>query len=611
MNTNPRRASAVLGLLASTVLMLGATQCDFLLPAIVITSPEQGTFTTDNSIQVQGQVINVDLGVVTDVRVNGVSVALGSKGEFSAVVAPSVGAISTPIVAELELTDGPLWRDRVTVVNGESIADGALSPMGLALRLNDSGLDDLEATVASLIDLDVAALLPPGTVLLDDCFIEVFGLCLGDARASVDSPAPTFSNFEVNLDAVTNAVNGGILISDIEIRLDIDGSGLVPDCGLRLNAQLTTIDGTYTLQPASPDPSSVDVNQSGDVGVNFSGFDQTFTSGLCDDFLIGDIIELIIGDIEPEVRDGLRAFLADPDGGGTLDSPIADAVEVALADIEITGPIGTAIGVGLEAPLFDVFEDNDGITLDSDALVIASMPDPMAIDLTASYHVPEPFPPFGATTPGGVPYDLALCISTSAFNQLLKAEVESGLLIASLTELDLGDGPLPITASLLGLFIPELGNLDPDTPLRVNITPVLAPVITGNTGANGEIAELRLPELRLSLTNDAGTLVYLDIAADAVVGLNATFDETTSSLSFVLGELDPNLIGIDVLYNLIATDEFLLTALLQVLVPVIFPSLADSLGSFPIPDLLGLQLEFVELTRNGQFMSLFVNTTVP
>ncbi|MDH3588767.1 MAG: hypothetical protein OEQ74_05125 [Gammaproteobacteria bacterium] len=604
------RILRVIGLLAATSILLGAIQCDLVLPTIVITSPGQGIFTTDNSILVEGDVVNVDLSLVVDVRVNGASVALGKKGHFSTVVTVTPGSVSFPIVAELELQSGPIWRDRVTAVIGEVVADGDFSPMGLALRLNDSGLDDLETIVADQIDLDIATLLPPGTVLVDECFSELFGLCLGDARASVDNPPPTFTDFSIDLDSVTNAVDGEMLITDIEVHLYIDGTGVVPDCGLRLNAQATIIDGNYALQPASPVPTSVDVNQNGAVSVSFSSFDQTFTSGICDVPLIGDVIQLIIGDVEPAVRDGLRDFLADPDGSGPLDSPIADAVEVALAGIEITGPVGSAIGVGLEAPLFDVFEDSDGVTLDADALVIASMPDADAVDLAGSYHVPEAFPPFGALTPGGLAYDLALCISTSAFNQLLKAEVESGLLIASLSELDLGNGPVPITSGLLGLFIPELNSLGPGTPLRINIRPVLAPVITGNTGPNGEIAELLVPELRISLTTVDG-FVYLDIAVDTVVGLGAGFDPLTGSLSFLLGELDPANININVLYNFVGTNEVLLEGLLQVVVPLIFPSLAGSLNSFPIPALLGLELNFVELSRNGQFMSLFLNTAVP
>lgn len=97
-----------------------------------------------------------------------------------------------------------------------------------------------------------------------------------------------------------------------------------------------------------------------------------------------------------------------------------------------------------------VDEDPTGLTIGTDARITASLPAPGAPDLFASYHVDEVFPTFPTATPlGGVPYELGLSIGTSAFNQLLKAEVESGLLATTITTLDLGAGPVPLTAGLL------------------------------------------------------------------------------------------------------------------------------------------------------------------
>jgi hypothetical protein len=46
-----------------------------------------------------------------------------------------------------------------------------------------------------------------------------------------------------------------------------------------------------------------------------------------------------------------------------------------------------------------------------------------------------------------------------------------------------------------------------------------------------------------------------------------------------------------------------------VVAPLLFPSLADSLGTFPLPGFLGLQLSLVEIGKLGEYMSLFVNLT--
>jgi hypothetical protein len=58
-------------------------------------------------------------------------------------------------------------------------------------------------------------------------------------------------------------------------------------------------------------------------------------------------------------------------------------------------------------------------------------------------------------TPGGLSYDLGIAMSTSAFNQLLKAQIEWGLLRIELDELAIGETTLPLTAGTLALLIPS------------------------------------------------------------------------------------------------------------------------------------------------------------
>jgi hypothetical protein len=389
----------------------------------------------------------------------------------------------------------------------------------------------------------------------------------------------------------------------------VDGvSGIAPDCGLRITADTTNIDGDYGLHPDPVDPSNIDVNQNGPVTVFFNGFDQEFTWGVCDFPLIGDLIQLIVGDLQPTVVDGLEDFLADPDGGGPADSPVADAVEVALAGIEIAGPIGQAIGVNLEAPLSGVLEDPSGITLDSDARVTAAAPDPLAPDLLASYHVDEAFPSYGPSTPGGgLPYGLGLSISSSAFNQLLKAEIESGLLRGALTEIDLGFGPIPINAGLLALFIPQFGSLPPTLPLVIEIAPGIAPVVTGNDGPFGELSEMVIPHLVLRIPNPSAPTPYVEFVIDVTIGLDVDF--LAGELQFLLGTLSTGLVSVSVTENSINANETSLVNVVLTLAPILFPSLADSLGTFPLPDFLGLQLSLVEIGKLGEYMSLFVNLT--
>jgi hypothetical protein len=625
--TRPPRhqTTLVVALLLSSALTLGG-RCGGPKPNISITSPGHGVFVTAPSVLVTGTMQGVPVANA-EVKVNGVVVPIQPDRTFSTTVTLDAGIVFNPVFAELtNLNSGVVVKaTRIVVIAGESVADGAASEDSVALRLNDSGLDVLESDVAGLVDLDLATLLPVGEPVISDfCAIDGGFLgCLGRVDVKIASPPPSFTEpFALDVDSMASFAAGDITLLDLRVDTDIVGSGLAPSCGLRLTADQLDILGDYALEPDSVDPSNVDVNQLGAPGIVFAGFQDEFTSGLCDFPLIGDLIQLIIGDIQPTVTSGLVTFLSDPDGGGPLDAPIADGIETALADISIAGSIGESLGVVLEAPLFKVEEDPDGITLGSDGAIYADFgtgpsqcdPPPGTPDLAASLHIPEAFPTFGATTPGGgVPYGLGICVSSSAFNQLLKAEVECGLLQITLTEIDLfGTGLQPVTAGLLSLIVPEFGSLDPNLLMRIELRPTLAPIITGTPGPLGEIAELRVGGLAIDvLGNEAPALDRLFIGGQ--IDFRAGLD-----FSFVAGELIPSIasvqssdIKVDLTTNLIHTDAAFVEFALQQLLPLLLPSLGNTLGAFPLPSFLGLELQSVAVEQNGEFLSIFVDLVAP
>lgn len=604
---------------AAALYTLGAA-CGNTVPQITITSPAHGTFTTAASVTVTGTVANVQ-AANTEVRVNGVVVPLtGSSWTYNMPI--NAAAILNPIYAEARnlVTGQVIARTRHMVVRGSSVADGSFSLNGVALRLGDTGLDQLEPIIASGVTINPATLLPVGSVVVSNyCAIPgPFGSCLGRITARVANPPPSITGFAIDTDSMTNFVRGDVDVANLRIQLDLDGSGIAPDCGLRLQAANTQILGDYALSPASPDPSNVDVNLQGSTTVSFTSFQQTFTSGLCDFPLIGDLIQLIVGNVEPTVRTGFQDALKDPDGAGPLDAPVADAIEVALADISITGPIGEALAVHFESPLFAVTEDNAGVTLGSDARITSSIgtgpgqcsPPFGTPDLNASYHVSEAFPSFGATTPSGLPYHIAVSISTSAFNQLMKAQIECGLLRTSLTEIDLGTGLQPLTAGTLLLFLPTLSGFDPATPMRIDLKPTLAPFMTGNGGPSGELGELRIAQLELEVHIDDGmhpgnSGLIIKGAIDARAGLDLAFDSVTSQLTFTVGSVSD--LTIAFLKNNVGANEGGVASVLSFILPDLLPALGDGLGAFPLPEFFGLQLEGVQVTRTGQFYSLYAN----
>ena len=604
-----------------SLVVVAASGCSD-LPAIVILSPTHGSFTTAPMATVSGLVINMDTADAA-LTVDGTSVSVDGAGMFTTTVPLDSAIVFNPI--DIQLTDtsnGFVTQDRVTVISGESIADGAYSLQSIALRINDSGLDTLETIVADLVDFDPADLVPVGTVVLNECVIfdPFFGFCLGSALVTIINPPPSASSFGIAMDSMIDFVAADVLVSDLEIHLNISGSGLVPSCPLDVNATTTDILGDYALEPDAVDPTTVDVNQLPGISVSFGNFSyQLF--GICDVPIIGDIIQLFLPDIESLFSQGFLDFLQDPDGTGPDDAPVADAIEVALQAIEISGPIGASLGVVLDTPIFDIPEDNQGLTIETDTRVTASIgtgpgqcdAPASAPDLLASLHVPTSFPSFGPNTPGGLPYELGICISTSAFNQLLRAQIECGLLQLELTEFDLGTGPLPLTAGLLSVLIPELSIFPASAPLLLRLEPTLAPVLTGNSGPAGELAELRVGHLKIELLDvtPGVTQPLLVVAIDFRAGLELQIDNATDQLAPTITSISPADVTVSIIDNLVQTNEATLQASLPLLLQVALPALGSSLGGFPVPSFLDLELDPVEISRNGEFMSIFADLRVP
>lgn len=588
---------------------------------LLIDAPANGTFTNASSVAVTGMANGAE--PVTSLTINGNSVLpLDPDNAYATTVPLSAVDIFNPIVAELTTQVGTILRDRVTQIVGDGIntgfvPDGQMAPQSIAMRFTDAGLQQIEPIVASLSGdaLDIETLLTSGNPVLDDeCVFEVAGLCWYFATVNIVEVG--FSSFELTFDAEASGSTAvDVTINDFFVDIDLhirDQVAVEFDCGLEITTNSTGIDGNYDMIPLAGNASKVDVNQVGNVAVTLAGFNHQFTSGLCNFPLIGDIIDAIVGgSIQGLVQGGFEDNLNDPDGAGPLDSPIAGGIEGALDGIDIAGPVGETIGVNLDAEFFAITEDANGISFNVDSSITAANPDPASPDIPASYSVAEAFPTFGNTTPvGGVPYGMALGISTTAFNMLLKAEIESGLLRSDITEFDLGGGPLPLTVGLIKAFIPELdGQFADSEPVVVQLRPVLAPIVTGAPGPLGELAEMRVSHLIVDMVVQNPDYLALRLAVDVALGIDLVASPT--GLGFSIGLPAAQDVNLDILENPLNSNEVVLQAFLSSFLPLAFPGLADALGGFPLPSFLGLELAPLEVSRAGEFMTIYANLTLP
>ena len=179
-------------------------------------------------------------------------------------------------------------------------------------------------------------------------------------------------------------------------------------------------------------------------------------------------------------------FPRDPDGAGPADSPIADAIETALSEISISGAVGDALSAHLTAPFTAINESSAGLDFRSNADFYttpgASPQDcaavPGAPRLPNTYDLPAPYTTPAGTTPSGQTYGLGLVISSSAFNQLLGAMTECGLLNQDMTTINLGGSDLPVTSTLLSVLVPQFATALPaNTPMIIRLDPTFGPFL--------------------------------------------------------------------------------------------------------------------------------------
>ena len=593
-----------------------------------IVSPKAGEFVAGDTVAVNGFLENMPITPSTKVLVNGVEAVINETDlTWSATVPLNQDAVFNRIVAEAQLLGTTLTRQQVTVIAVDNVTTGVTQEAervknALALRINNTGLDQIEPVVQELAgdSLDIGAIITDQNPLLNkECVIDFAGLCI--AKATVNAVDVGFGGFGLEASSTgAGSLDTTIGINDLFVEVELtvtDPTTLVAlTCGLEFMASAATIQADFDLGPAPGNPHQVDVNLSGGIDFALSQLETRFVSGLCDDPLIGDVVD-VIADllIDDLLATAFNDILRDPDGTGPLDSPIADAVEDTLKGITIGKDVGVAFGAAIDAPIVSIEEDGAGFGLLLDSAVTQPNPLSTAPDLPQSYAVlNEVVPSFAETTPSGQPYGLALGISASAMNQMLAALIEGGLLALDVEEAALPPlipEPAPLTVGLISILVgPEFraaGNTS--DPVVVQVRPTLAPVLTGKGGPGGEMFEIKLGGLEVSFTlpNDP-SFVPLSLNLSLTVGVNLVFNET--GLAFDIGTIATDEIDVYVSRNPIeANEEALVTKFKDPALLSLFTGPLSDAIQFPIPSLLGLDLAPVELARVGSWIALYTDLT--
>ena len=587
--------------------------------------PPEGTIVDAATVVVEGELPPEAVPGGT-VVVNDVTGTFTGTHTWTAEIPTSpVGYVTVVKAVYTEPEGGGRYVQRSAVINGPKVDDGEFSPDGVGMRFTNTGLAGLGPVINDLAgsSFDIS-----GMILAQDPLIPPTDAGLG---VTITGRAYEAGSSAVTIEAASTAsgVTTAVEVSDLYIGLDLQLSGLISGaCKLELNVPTTSIGATFDFQPDAAAPSKVDVNLVGAPTVATEGVAYQFISGVCDPStpLLGSIIDSQAGSaIEGTITSGFSTQLADPDGAGPADSPIADAIETALAQISIAGSVGDAVKATLNAPFTEITESGSAIDFRADADFASSfgtgpnqcVQPPHAPDFTSSFDVEGAYPTLGGTSPGGDPYGLGLVISSSAFNQLLSVMTECGLLNQDLTEIPLGGATLPVNSSVLAALVPEFGTkLPANTPMVVRIDPQAAPFLTdAAAGPGGETAELMLADVHVDFiqplpateTRPAAEVTWLSLAVDAPLGFDLAFDAANGVLAPTITPPAGSDVTTRVHANSVGADEAAVEAVFSNLFPTFVGGLSSSFSAFPLPGFLGLDLEVIEVARQGNSYVLYAN----
>ena len=572
-----------------------------------LTVNEKGVYTSSPTQLITGTVEVAAGDSLTSVTVNGNPATVDGK-TWSYELPLDGEAIFNSVNVEATFANGDVFRERRTVVYGDGttatiVPEGQVLNNAVGLRVNERSFTKLGPVIKSLTTIDTAAIAPPGTVILDECITSIV-VCTVYATATT-AAAPTLADFSVELDSNQGNVRAVVTLADLNVPLDVDARifGIPSNCALNVDAASVTIDGNYALSPDPVDPHNLDVNLVGATPtVTANDVDSDFTSGICSIPVIEQIVGLLLPDVTDLLETNLTTLLGDPDGAGAVDSPVADAIEAALDQVNIAGPIGESLGLNLDSTITAADEDTAGIDLRSTALFTSAGVVPEAPDLTGSVGFGDTLDAIGPDSPSGAPFDVAVGASITGFNQLLAGETERGLVNVDVSEL----GGQPVTLKSLFDTIGAGGIVTDDRPVVIQLRPEVAPVVTTADPPEGSLGEMRFNGYRVTVkTSDETQAVLMELVIDFTTGISLGLAD--DGLAFEFDQPAPENFSSDIVKNPLNLPDELVDQVFATLTPQVFDAVGDALPKFPLPQFVGLDLQLVEVARVGSGFVLYTD----
>ncbi len=583
--------------------------------AVEIRSPSHGSFVEQGatSLEVSGIVTAEALsGPNLSLAVNGQTVEVDpADGSWSTVVALGDAGPLQSILATLSLSADQNEYDRIIVLRGQSVAKGDRASNAAFIQVTDAGFDVIEPVALSLLPINFADAVPNGaTVLRDACVVRgpLFDVCYVRASAVVDGETRVNGDITVGMDARTDLIALDMSVNDIAVPIRLSSLGFV-DCSATASLGTMNIRGGFELAPLASDPALVDVEQSASLPLLVSQSNVDINVRSCDFDFLTPLIDLVAPAFESMVQGGMESYL-NARLSGTNDTPIAAAIQQAMATIKVAQTVGLAMGASVDGVFTEVNEtESDALLLADIGFVPACMPADRAPKLDralAPDFVPSPMP---VLTPiSDTAHHVGLAMSPAGFNQILRSMTECGLLLADLTELPNDQGtPAPINTGLIGLLAPGLRDeYGAEAAMHVELTPTVGPFVTGEAGPNGELIAMTVPQLRVDFVVTEPAELALSLVVDIVgLGVNLVPAPAGTELAFAVNPPEPEQLGVYILDNPYHVQLDVIRSFLPSFLPGFLEGVIADIPAFPIPEFAGLTLRAIEVSQTNGALGIF------
>lgn len=528
-------------------------------PYVRITEPVNGIFVAPGEITVSGTYEGPEL---KSLEINGHELTL-IAGTFTTTVLASNNMATLPISVRAQTTEGITSSDEVIVVVGQPMPCDEPVLNAFAVDFKNTGFDVISRSLSDLLDdLDLTGGM---TSRMDE-----------NAKALFELSEATIGNVDINLESRVGGLSVDLLANDINLGLEVLGiQANIEADGLFIHLLLD-----MEVGPGNTLYLWIDEVQSGLARLEI---DAPLIPELVDN-LIEILLPLLIDAlVEGPVEDLLAGLVADLDLTITTD----DFTYSLLPSMVSNTDMEMSLGMDTQATLANVWSEDF---------------QPEGFRATSSDA-----PIFESVTPDtALPYDMALALNDDFLNQLGYLLAAGGLLNFELTD------PM-LKAKIFSLLFFSFENLNGDTPLFLQLQPVVAPMFFAETDNDKNVMKLNFSGYQLRILADrgsAGMWEAMTMSIDVSASLKLKFYEG-GEFSLWLRDMDINAaivrnpMGQKNVDNI---NRVLSEALENILPDLLFTELDEM--RFTIPALLGIQSQFQDLTVFGpgqDFLGVFLD----